>query len=238
MPKESKPKMSTKTGQSNRHAPLGQVIQDHANRDRFASMKKIPHHDGARDDDDDDDAGEELMDVKTSKRILELSREQMREVEGEQVADARKKQNKQRSVVNASSDEEDSMEGEEEEENNWIKHDEGYVSMSHTGLTLEEEALLSNMMGGGDEDEPQRKSLADIIMEKIEEKEAMTGIKDKDESELAGTELPPKVIQVSSRLFICSFKQIKSVVINDTIANAKLIKNMYSLFATSVTGLH
>ena len=183
--------MSTKTGQSTRHAPLGQVIQDDANRDRFASMKKLPRNTA---DDDAEEQPEELLDVKTSKRILELSREQMREVEEERV---RNSSHAQKKVVQNDDDSSDEESDEEIEiEDDLVQHDEGYVTMSNTGLTPEEEALLSNMMSGSaGEDEPQRKTLADIIMEKIEEKEAMADMPDHGEYE-AGVELPAKVIQV------------------------------------------
>ena len=73
--------------------------------------------------------------------------------------------------------------------------------MSNTiGLTPDEEALLSNMMGGNNDDEmPERRNLADIIMAKIEEKEAGVNMnQDGDEEEMMGMELPPKVVQVSS----------------------------------------
>ncbi|KAL7502437.1 hypothetical protein ACHAXN_000608 [Cyclotella atomus] len=192
MPKEPKRKMSAKTGQSTRHAPLGQVIQDDANRDRYASMKKLPR--SGRDDDDDVEESDMLLDVKTSKRILELSKEQMKEVEEEQVRSARRRQEEKVRMELHDSSDEDSEVDEDIEEVDLVQHDEGYVSMSNTGLTPEEEALLSNMMGGAT-DEPQRKTLADIIMEKIEEKEGMVGMPEDEEFE-GGVELPSKVIQV------------------------------------------
>jgi hypothetical protein len=56
------------------------------------------------------------------------------------------------------------------------------------------------MMGGNNDDEmPERRNLADIIMAKIEEKEAGVNMnQDGDEEEMVGMELPPKVVQVSS----------------------------------------
>jgi essential nuclear protein 1 len=143
MPKEPKRKMSAKIGQSTRHAPLGQVIQDDANRDKYASMKKL-----ARNIKDDEETTEELLDVKSSKRILELSREQMREVEEERVARQQRQSGKRNDVSRDSSDEEDSMNDNDEDDDDdyLVQHDEGYVSMSNTGLTPEEEALLSNMV--------------------------------------------------------------------------------------------
>ena len=191
--------MSVKTGQSTRHAPLGQVIQDDANRDRYASIKKLPR--ATNRDDDDIETPEELLDVKTSKRILELSREQMREVEQEKKATSLQKPQSKKVVVNDitnnSSDEESEDEEEEVDDDDLVQHDSGYVSMSNTGLTPEEEALLSNMMGATDDNEPQRKTLADIIMEKIEEKEAMADMEEHGDRDYGGVELPVKVIQVS-----------------------------------------
>ena len=191
--------MSVKTGQSTRHAPLGQVIQDDANRDRYASIKKLPR--ATNRDDDDIETPEELLDVKTSKRILELSREQMREVEQEKkVTSLQKPQSKKvvvNDITNNSSDEESEDEEEEVDDDDLVQHDSGYVSMSNTGLTPEEEALLSNMMGATDDNEPQRKTLADIIMEKIEEKEAMADMEEHGDRDYGGVELPVKVIQVS-----------------------------------------
>jgi len=179
-------------------------------------MKKLPRPSSRRDDDDDDNdlnAAEQLLDEKTSKKILDLSRVQQREMEEEQVEEERRRRNKKvllqtnvggasqkrGNAVADSSDEEDD-DGDDEsygdvsdEEEVLIQRDEGYVTMNNVpGLTPEEEALLSNMMGGnggGDEggDMPERKNLADIIMAKIEEKEAMA---------MGGVDLPAKVVQV------------------------------------------
>ncbi|EJK47982.1 hypothetical protein THAOC_33259 [Thalassiosira oceanica] len=84
MPKEPKKKVSM--GRSTRHAPLGQVMHDDETRGRYAVSRKS-HMDRRRDggDRDGDDGGEsELLDERTSRRILELSRDQQREVEEEE----------------------------------------------------------------------------------------------------------------------------------------------------------
>ena len=67
------------------------------------------------------------------------------------------------------------------EENN-----DGYVTMAQnaTGLSAEEEALVASMMGNTGE----RKTLADLILEKIDEKET------EGDHEMEG--LPPKVVEV------------------------------------------
>lgn len=74
-----------------------------------------------------------------------------------------------------------------------VQHDAGYVTVvdGTEGLSPEEEAVVASMMGGGGEE---RKTLADIIMEKIHEKEA------EQRGELVeddiGVDLPPKVVEV------------------------------------------
>lgn len=125
----------------------------------------------------------------------------MREVvQEEKVKSLQKPQSKKvvvNDITNNSSDEESEDEEEEVDDDDLVQHDSGYVSMSNTGLTPEEEALLSNMMGATDDNEPQRKTLADIIMEKIEEKEAMADMEEHGDRDYRGVELPVKVIQVS-----------------------------------------
>ena len=228
MPKEPKKKMSAAIGKSTRHAPLGQVIQDDANRGKYATRKVPGISSKKRSDDDVDEDEIGLLDEKTSKKILDMGREQQREMELEEEEVQRRKQTKniqsgnnnnkkknQARVVRKddSSDEEsdeDSDDEEYEEEEIMVQHDDGYVTMSsdNIGLTPEEEALLSNMMGGGNsgdgemggEEMPERRNLADMIMAKIEEKEAMAhahghgDAQGGEEEEMM--ELPPKVVQV------------------------------------------
>lgn len=210
MPKE--PKQRSRTGPATRHAPLGQVIQDDANRGRFATRKSNLAGGPAPGEDEDQ---HEMLDEKTSRRILDMGRDQQREMmeEEEEAQRAKigkskggsKKSAKQaRNARDDSSDESEAEEEECEEEELMVEHDEGYVTMSsdNIGLTPEEEALLSNMMGGGEEEDdmmPQSRNLADIIMAKIEEKEAMAvaGARGEEEDEMeGGMELPPKVVQV------------------------------------------
>ncbi|KAL9186655.1 hypothetical protein ACHAXT_005893 [Thalassiosira profunda] len=212
MPKEPKKKSSHAIGASTRHAPLGQVIQDDAQRGKFATRKSsLAGGKQGRRDGDDEELEEEMLDERTSRKILELGREQLREVQDEEEELMRRKQQKggavsqRRKEGDVDSSDEDSdrnEESEEEEEEIMVEHDAGYVTMSdNMGLSPEEEALLSNMMGGGDADMgdgemPERRNLADIILAKIEEKEAMAHAGGDVEEEVGGMELPPKVVQV------------------------------------------
>lgn len=75
-----------------------------------------------------------------------------------------------------------------------IQHDAGYVTIAENapGLTAEEEAIVAAMMGGEKEE---RKTLADIIMEKIKEKEQIH--QDMEEGGEEGyTDIPEKVAEV------------------------------------------
>ena len=241
MPKAQKDKMSTKIGQSTKDAPLGQVIQDDINRNKYATRKISGMAFSRRmNDNSDDDDGmegeegeeEEMLDEKTSRKIIDMGLEQQREVMEEDATKQRvvddggsgmsssKKKKSSRLKNNDDSSDDDSDNNEEEDDDELVvEHDNsGYVNISSTniGLTPEEEALLSNMMGnntkssssGGmndEEEEPQRRNLADIIMAKIEEKEAMAHAKQQyggndvnvEEIEEIGIDLPPKVVQVS-----------------------------------------
>jgi essential nuclear protein 1 len=274
MPKEpKKKKMSSSTSGANgksaasttvvtsreRHAPLGQVIQDDINRNKFAT-RKVSGSAFSRgrannnDDDDDDDEEGMMLDEKTSRRILDIAHEQRQEMELLEMKQSsmtchllsqskgggflqlktkskgvtRRKEEEEDSSDDEDDDEEDDDE-EEEEEIMMVNHDaeSGYVSMGSAkaiGLTPEEEALLSNMMGrrtnnNHEDDEDgmtKSRNLADIIMAKIEEKEAMAhhqrratsttnnnnnNNNDDNNDEGQSTtsvamQLPPKVIQV------------------------------------------
>lgn len=256
MPKEPRNKMSSSRaggsigannshhnniGHSVRHAPLGQVIQDDVNRGKFATRKKMVanlygnanNKKKKKKNDDDDD---EFIDEKTSRKILDLSRDQRHEMEEEDAVAAGmaiQRQQKHARIQKKSSlsmrknvkedssdddddDEKDGSDDDEQEEDDELimveQDDLGYVNMStkHIGLTPEEEALLSNMMGNTSSDHDRdttgqkTRNLADIIMAKIQEKEAMAHRrreeKDDEEEEMTGMtgmmELPPKVVQV------------------------------------------
>lgn len=82
MPKEKRKKV---TGNSKRHAPLGQVIADDENRSKYATVRSRSR---ASDDkelhNDDYEHDETLLDEKSSRKIFELGREQLLEIEMEE----------------------------------------------------------------------------------------------------------------------------------------------------------
>lgn len=61
------------------------------------------------------------------------------------------------------------------------------------GLSVEEEAVVASMIRSGGKE---RRTLADIILDKIQEKEAEKRGEVMDEEEI-GVNLPPKVVEVS-----------------------------------------
>ncbi|MGK3744180.1 MAG: essential nuclear protein 1, partial [Bacillariaceae sp.] len=81
----------------------------------------------------------------------------------------------------------------------YIENDEGFVNVRDgaLGLSAEDEAIVAAMNAGGGAEE--RKTLADIIMEKIAEKESRDRgemLEDGDDGEDELPQLPPKVVEV------------------------------------------
>lgn len=140
-----------------------------------------------------DDNYPDDLDVKTSQKILEMSKEQQLEVEAEEEFE-RRKQQRPRQVNFADSDDEDNEEQSDfDGADEYVENDdEGFVTIvdGAMGLSEEDEALVASLMKPAEE----RKTLADLILEKIEEKEA------EKRGELAacdtGFDLPPKVVEV------------------------------------------
>lgn len=101
MPKDKK--KGPITGSSNKHAPLGQQISDDINRSKYAAMKS-----STRGEKKDKYSDAELLNEKETKRIFDLGREQMLEIEmEEQRAGERKRRSGKRDMD--SSDEEDNV---------------------------------------------------------------------------------------------------------------------------------
>lgn len=186
MPKVKKTiRAAALASKSVRHDPLGQVIIDDANRTKFADNKRRRSKDRPSEDPES-----ELLDEKTSQRILELSRSQQLEVEAEEEVQRRQKK---AGAVDSDDDEEYEEEsGIVDEGDDYVQHDEGFVTIvdGTPGLSPEEEALVASMMNPSEE----RRTLADIILEKIEEKEAEK--RGEIAKEAPGIDLPPKVVEV------------------------------------------
>jgi len=217
MPKVDTRKVKKKKSASV-HNPLGQVMNEDENRSKYARIKskKTRNKESIGADDEDDD--EPLMDERTSRNILQLSREQQLEEDAEEMRrlNSKYQQNTKpssskdsirhdRSLHSDDDDDNDDDDDDDDEEEHFdqsetteINRDEGYVTVHGDSLTAEEEAVVAAMMGG--RGSSQRRTLADIILDKIAEKEqeAMQVSNDNNddmENDL-NQDLPPKVVQV------------------------------------------
>jgi essential nuclear protein 1 len=189
MPKVKRIRAAALASKQVRHDPLGQIIIDDANKDKYASQtarRKLKK--GGLDDADD------MLDEKTSTRILKLSKEQQLEVQAEDEIGRRqqaKVRMQQQNDDASESDSDDEQLLDNDEDDNYVQHDEGFVTVAEgtEGLSAEDEALVAAMMNPSSE----RRTLADIILEKIDQKEAERRGEHEDEQ---GIDLPPKVVEV------------------------------------------
>ena len=189
MPKVKKIRSAALIGQAERHQPLGQTIQDDANRHKYATQKARRRKENQEKDE------EKLLDERASRKILELSRSQQLEMEAEDAM--AKRSNPHRVVVDSDEEEEEEdVEVQLLDEDDLVEHDQGYVTIadSAVGLSAEDEALVASMMNPNEE----RRTLADIILEKIEEKEAER--RGEILEETGGIDLPPKVVEVYTEI--------------------------------------
>lgn len=218
MPKVKKIRAAALEGQQARHEPLGQVIQDDSNRSKYvarSSRQKSRAAETADEDGNDNNSNNNnsnLLDEKSSQRIMALSKVQQLEVETEVAADAQQEARRSLSVrvrgrgqADSDDDSDDHRDREEEleegDEDYIVEDTEGYVTIAEgaMGLSPEDEALVASMMKGTEE----RRTLADIILEKIQEKEAEKHSQlmndddnNNDDDDDGAIQLPPKVVEV------------------------------------------
>merc|ERR1719491_470367 len=162
--------------------PLAKVIEDDEKRKKYAPLSSRISGHNWRKTGEESDSEDEYMDGKTSQRILELSRDQQRE-EGSN--------NGEWNVA------EDELKDAIDED---VIHDKGFVTVDGPEYSAEQEAVVSAMLKS-DEQYSERKSLADIILAKIKEKETAALCPNSQEGELIDAlALPPKVVQVYSEI--------------------------------------
>ena len=212
MPKTKKIRAAALEGKYARHDPLGQVIANDANQSKYASQNsRRSNRRSATNKGQHDDDG--LLDSETSRKILEIGKQQQLEIQAEEYAERRiKRQEHDSRPQNNDSDDDDEEEanmllGEENEDDDEHnlrveQDDKGYVTITEMpGLSLEDEALVASMMGNATENtmEP-RQTLADMILEKIHEKEAEKrgeiDMNDGDHGMMMMNHLPAKVVEV------------------------------------------
>ena len=112
MPKERR--RGPTTGGANRHAPLGQVIADDENRSKYATVRS--RHRGGESSSKRsqlEDTNEDLLDEKSTQRILKLGKEQMLEIELEEQRNLDAKRRRGRGGASASAGDLDSSDEED-----------------------------------------------------------------------------------------------------------------------------
>ena len=215
MPKTKKIRAAALDGKLVRHDPLGQVIVDDSNRNKHVGQSPRQRlKNRARRDDEKDDSEDGFLDSKASRRILQIGKEQQLEFQSEGFVQKSRQGTTDtagRNTVGADDDSEqdddmldehdDNLDGDDEYSLRIEQDDKGYVSVADMpGLSPEDEALVASMMGTSTEDAEPRQSLADLILEKIQEKEAEKRGEINHESDGQGmvNHLPEKVIEVYS----------------------------------------
>uniref|UniRef100_A0A6V1WMU3 Bystin n=1 Tax=Heterosigma akashiwo TaxID=2829 RepID=A0A6V1WMU3_HETAK len=185
-----------KKGPTLRHKPIGKEIESAEHASKFVvekHWKKKPDDGKGSDEDEAKDAA--YVDARLTRKILDQARSQREEMTGK--AQAQQKMVDSEQIGSDSEDEfevENTLDLSEEEEEELVEINDGYVG--DAGLSQSEERLVESFMTGG---LGQRRTLADIIMGKIREKEmaealgAQGGGEEEPESAL-----PPKVVQVYS----------------------------------------
>mmetsp|Transcript_15323 Transcript_15323/g.32852 ORF Transcript_15323/g.32852 Transcript_15323/m.32852 type:complete len:288 (-) Transcript_15323:388-1251(-) len=156
MPKSKRDK--TGLGKAKRHDPLDVQLNNDNDR-KFAKTRKVRR---AKGNEDEGEAANDVVPGDMSRKILSFAREQL-----EEEREARKKQaSKKEKEVQQSDDEDDDLNDDQdgEYEIEYLNEDE-YETME---VHEEDERALEAFMN---KKKPERRSLADIIMEKIREKE-------------------------------------------------------------------
>lgn len=201
MPKVKKIRAAAlSVGQAARHEPLGQAIQDDENRNKYAKPMRMKTKGTVEEESNTSTAG--LLDERSSEKILKLSRQQQLEIQMEEQRRMQKQQKGQSYSNTMDSDDEEEEEEEHiivDEEDDYLVQDNGYVTISEgaLGLSKEDEALVASMMNPSTE----RRTLADMILDKIAEKEAEKRGELMTNDEDGGLPpLPPKVVEVYTEI--------------------------------------
>lgn len=192
MPKVKKIRAAALLSKAERHKPLGQTILDDETKKKYASSTRRKERRNV------ESKGDKLLDKKTSHRILEMSRQQQLEMEVEEMRLRNQSQKPAETAIDSDDEEQEEVEsvllgGDEDD---LVEHDQGYVTIAEQveGLSPEDEALIAAMMNPAAE----RRTLADIILEKIEEKEAEK--RGQMEEAPDQVRLPQKVVEVYTEI--------------------------------------
>lgn len=174
MPKE---KTSKKKGSSLRHAPLGTDAESKK------VKPKVPRTAPHQEDEHSDSEQDEQLPKDISSQIFHQAREQRQEMSTVGQVGGKKD-------LDEDSDYDDDLDEEENDEEELVDYDGEYVSGSN--LSAAEESLVHRFL---DSSKQENRTLADIIMNKIREKEEENDDMG-DNAQQIPDQIPPKVVEV------------------------------------------
>eukprot|EP00588_Corethron_pennatum_P003958 CAMPEP_0194291324 /NCGR_PEP_ID=MMETSP0169-20130528/43194_1 /TAXON_ID=218684 /ORGANISM="Corethron pennatum, Strain L29A3" /LENGTH=469 /DNA_ID=CAMNT_0039039173 /DNA_START=130 /DNA_END=1539 /DNA_ORIENTATION=+ len=178
--------------------PLGQSIEDDVRRSRYVSGGRRR---GGCGDENDSESDAEILDEATTRRILSVGKQQREELARQKEAPSSVLARGRVGMVDSSDEEErtdgSDDDGDADEYDDVVVHDQGsgYVTVSGPGLTEEEEDIVRNMISETAAG-PRRKTLGELIEEKIKEKEEGGGGQPDHAEFDIRIGLPPKVVEV------------------------------------------
>lgn len=178
-----KAKASKKAGTQLRHSPLGNVIEKSEKEERLGKLKVSKSQ--AKDDFDEDlEDEEDVLPSKIASKIARQADEQRMEMQ----RDSSRNHNSRNNNDDSDAEDEDA-EFEDEED---VELDGEYVD--GVDLSQAEEAVVQKFLMAG---RNETRSLADIIMEKLKEREeGAEEVQIQEESQGDMINIPPKVIEV------------------------------------------
>ena len=177
-------------GKQQRHAPLEAALAQDA---QLPSAKRRRR--GAKGDEaEEEGAGGDFMSERLSKQIMEQAREQREDIRREEAAASAARPAKDAGLEEEEEEEEEIVFVDEEGAEDLIEVEDGEWITSAGGLSEAEERLIAGFMG---DDGAERLTLADIIMEKIREKEE--GLQTEAEEDGA-PQIPERVVEVYTEI--------------------------------------
>uniref|UniRef100_A0A7S3HA64 Bystin n=1 Tax=Spumella elongata TaxID=89044 RepID=A0A7S3HA64_9STRA len=179
-----KTKTDKKSSKQLRHAPLGNEMEKPAGKLRPPKQRK---------DVDDEDEDDKMEADELEAKIYLQAKDQRKEVNSATSAREERWPNagEESDSDEGSESDEELEDGEDADDNDMVDIDDGYV-MGAAGLTEAEEALVDKFLHANRQE---TRTLADIIMDKLQEKKEDALAQARTE-ELGGNEIPPKVVEV------------------------------------------
>ncbi|KAI8975347.1 Bystin-domain-containing protein [Mycotypha africana] len=175
---------SSKGARSQRHDPLHVQLADLP---ETSTLRKQPRQKFVERNNRAEDTGEEYLDAKLSKKILKIAREQQEQIEKQEADEEEREEkvDKKKFPLGFDPDEED------------IDEIDQYADYEELEIDAADAETLEKFMPSAPR---QKKTLADIIMEKINEKNAAEGKEAIEKEDELSPSMNPKVVEVYTKV--------------------------------------